>query len=84
MVEDVTLGDIIVGIDDVDIVTEADLFKALDSHRVGDTVNIRLLRAVDTKTASGTSRDDKKESGVVAVKREELAVKLVLGEKKAE
>ena len=32
------------GIDDTEIVTEADLFRALESHKVGDVVTLTLLR----------------------------------------
>ena len=40
----IVLGDVIIGIDDTEIVTEADLFRALESHKVGDAVTLTLLR----------------------------------------
>jgi len=46
------LGDIIVGMDGDTIATESDLFKALEKHRVGDTVTLRLLRSPDAITAA--------------------------------
>ena len=74
-VVDVTLGDIIVGMDDVDINSESDLFRALDGHKVGDRVKIRLLRAVvDSKKQTNPET-------LMAVKREEVTVNLVLGQK---
>lgn len=43
----IELGDIIIGIDDEKINNEGDLFKALDKHKVGDTVHIRVLNNRD-------------------------------------
>lgn len=43
----IELGDIIVAVDDVQIKNEADLFKALDSHKVGDKVRIRVSSMAD-------------------------------------
>ena len=40
----IVLGDVIIGIDDTEIITEADLFRALESHKVGDVVTLTLLR----------------------------------------
>ena len=40
----IILGDVIIGVDDTEIVTEADLFRALETHKVGDTVTLTLLR----------------------------------------
>eukprot|EP01036_Dinobryon_divergens_P027096 gene27096-35811_t len=61
-------------IDEVEIVSEADLFKALDGHRVGDTVRIRLLRAVDASATPSTSLspDSLPTGPTISVKREEL------------
>ena len=42
---DVALGDIIVGIDNDQIRNTDDLFRVLDKHRVGDSVNVRIWRA---------------------------------------
>ena len=38
----VELGDVIVGIDNVEIHKSADLFKALDAHKVGDQLDITV------------------------------------------
>jgi S1-C subfamily serine protease len=40
----VVLGDIIVGIDETPIRTTKDLFQALNRHRVGETVTVKILR----------------------------------------
>ena len=68
----------------MEIVSEADLFKALDGHKVGDTVRIRLLRAVDasaTPSTSSLSPDSLSPGPTISVKREELVLPLVLGQK---
>lgn len=52
------LGDIIIGIDDDAIATESDLFKALEKHRVGDEVNLRVLRSADAITATTAPNDN--------------------------
>jgi len=41
---DVELGDIIVGINNEKIANSDDLFRVLDKHRVGDTVNVQIWR----------------------------------------
>lgn len=41
----ISLGDIIVGLGDVDVSTESDLFKALEQYKVGDTVKIKVMRS---------------------------------------
>lgn len=38
----IVLGDVIVGVDKDDVGNESDLFKALDKHKVGDVVTLRL------------------------------------------
>jgi S1-C subfamily serine protease len=38
------LGDLIIGIDETDIQTTNDLFRALENHQVGGTVTVRILR----------------------------------------
>ncbi|CDF32677.1 unnamed protein product [Chondrus crispus] len=43
----IELGDIIIGIDNEGVKNEGDLFKALDKHKVGDTVRIRVLNNTD-------------------------------------
>ena len=40
----VLLGDIIVGVDDDDIKTEGDLFKAIEKHKVGDEIILTVRR----------------------------------------
>ena len=44
------LGDIIVAIDDQDVRTTKDLFKALDGHQVGDRLQVTVLRGGFTTT----------------------------------
>ncbi|PXF43504.1 Protease Do-like 1, chloroplastic [Gracilariopsis chorda] len=39
----IELGDIIIGIDSDEVKNEGDLFKALDKHKVGDVVSIRVM-----------------------------------------
>lgn len=43
----IELGDIIIRIDDDSISNEGDLFKALDKHKVGDVIKIRVLSNSD-------------------------------------
>ena len=42
--DQVTLGDIIVGMDDIKIASSDDLFAALDEYRVGDVVTLKVRR----------------------------------------
>ena len=84
---------LIPGIDDVEIISEADLFKALDGRKVGDTVRIRLLRAVDASASPSPSPSPLPSSSesdsnsltvgatTISVRREELVLPLVLGQK---
>ena len=41
---DIELGDIIVGIEGEKVKNNDDLFKVLDKHQVGDTVNVEVVR----------------------------------------
>src|SRR5437667_4306862 len=41
---DIELGDIIVGIEGEKVKNNDDLFRALDKHQVGDTVNVEVVR----------------------------------------
>jgi S1-C subfamily serine protease len=41
---DLELGDIIVGVDGEKVTTNDDLYKILDKHKVGDTVNVEIFR----------------------------------------
>src|SRR5438128_3677843 len=41
---DVELGDIIIGIDGEKISNNDDLYRTLDKHQVGDTVNVEVMR----------------------------------------
>jgi len=40
----VSIGDVIIGIDDATIETYDDLYQALDPHEAGDQVTVRVLR----------------------------------------
>jgi len=41
---DVEIGDIIVGLDGQKVTNNDDLYRALDKHQVGDTVNVDIYR----------------------------------------
>ncbi len=41
---DVELGDIIVGIDGEKVSTDNDVYRVLDKHQIGDTVNVEVIR----------------------------------------
>lgn len=43
----IELGDIIVGLDELAITNEGDLFKALDAHKVGDVVRLKVMNNAD-------------------------------------
>ena len=53
--ESVTLGDVIVGMDADDISTEADLFRAIEKHKIGDTVTVRVLRPISKESFSAVA-----------------------------
>jgi S1-C subfamily serine protease len=48
------LGDVIVGIDAMDIHRLSDLFRALDAHKVGDTIDLKLTNQGRTRTVKVT------------------------------
>lgn len=56
----ILLGDIIIGIDGDEVKDEDDLFRAVEKHRVGDSVDIKLIRGADLDilTALSTSGDE--------------------------
>jgi S1-C subfamily serine protease len=41
---DVELGDIITGVDGEKISNNDDLYRSLDKHRIGDSVNVQIMR----------------------------------------
>lgn len=41
---DIEIGDIIIGIDDAKVANDADLYRILDKHQVGDTVQVQIMR----------------------------------------
>jgi S1-C subfamily serine protease len=41
---DIELGDIIVAIDGQKVANKDDLYKVLDNHQIGDTVNVEVVR----------------------------------------
>ena len=47
-VSDLQLGDIIVQVDDHRVRNSQDLLDYLDAHKVGDAVNITIVRGVGT------------------------------------
>ena len=49
---DIELGDIIVGIDADKVTNNDDLFRILDKHQVGDTVNVEIVRSGRRMTVS--------------------------------
>eukprot|EP00607_Mallomonas_marina_P008326 CAMPEP_0182418326 /NCGR_PEP_ID=MMETSP1167-20130531/2789_1 /TAXON_ID=2988 /ORGANISM="Mallomonas Sp, Strain CCMP3275" /LENGTH=333 /DNA_ID=CAMNT_0024592485 /DNA_START=487 /DNA_END=1488 /DNA_ORIENTATION=+ len=85
----ISLGDIIIGIDDFEVSSEADLFKALEKYHVGDYITISVLRSQElpdkaTKT-DGLGTDKKgRVAGMPGVKMyqtQELKLKLKLDAK---
>jgi S1-C subfamily serine protease len=55
--EQISLGDVIVEIDDIPIHNSEDLFKVMDSHNVGDTVSVTVLRNARTDSEKSVTRD---------------------------
>lgn len=49
-----TVGDVIVGIDGKEIHKSTDLFKAIDAHKVGDTVDVTVQSASGKRTVKVT------------------------------
>ena len=49
-----TPGDVIVGVDNVEIHRSTDLYKALDAHKVGDVVDITVENAGKRRTVKVT------------------------------
>jgi len=47
---DVEIGDIIVGIDGQKIANTDDLYRVLDKHQIGDTVNVEVVRSTQRMT----------------------------------
>lgn len=43
----IDIGDVIIGMDEMEINNEADLFRALDDHKVGDVVTLRVASISD-------------------------------------
>jgi len=41
---DIELGDIIVGVDGQKVANRDDLYKALDKHQIGETINVEIVR----------------------------------------
>jgi len=50
----ITLGDIIVKVDNVDVHRQRDLFKALDAHKVGDEVDVTVENQGNERTVKVT------------------------------
>jgi len=48
------LGDVIVKLNRVEIKRSSDLFRALDTHKVGDEVELELLRDGERRTVKVT------------------------------
>lgn len=46
----INLGDVIIAIDNDEITNEGDLFKALDKHKVGDVVTLRVVNSDGERT----------------------------------
>lgn len=44
------IGDVIIGVDEDEVNNEGDLFKALDKHKVGDVVSLRVVSAEGERT----------------------------------
>jgi len=69
----VSLGDIIIGIDNYDIKSETDLFKALEHYKVGDTITLNVLR-------SEKIVEDKEKTGIKKFKSNNMKLSLKLME----
>lgn len=54
----IILGDVIIGIDDDSIASEADLLKAIEKHKVGDVINVKVIRGVKISETTSYSKDD--------------------------
>jgi hypothetical protein len=52
--DSIVLGDIIVGIGADKVNSEADLFRAIEKYKVGETVTLRVLRAKSGLTTGGS------------------------------
>ncbi len=50
----IILGDIIIGVDDEKIASRNDLILKLEEYKVGDTINLKILREEEEKTVSLT------------------------------
>lgn len=59
----IILGDVIIGIDDDGIASEADLLKAIEKHKVGDVINVKVIRGLKISETTSYSNDDDDESG---------------------
>jgi len=54
----IVLGDVIVGIDDDGIASESDLLKAIEKHKVGDVINVKVIRGLKISETTSYSNDD--------------------------
>jgi hypothetical protein len=54
----IILGDVIIGIDDDGIASEADLLKAIEKHKVGDVINVKVIRGLKISETTSYSNDD--------------------------
>jgi S1-C subfamily serine protease len=50
---DVELGDIIVGIDNDKVTNSDDLFRVLDKHQIGDTVQVQIMARRQADVCAG-------------------------------
>jgi len=62
---DIKVDDVIIGIDNKNVKTMADLQEALAKHRPGDNVKIKLIRAKKEKTVSLTLKNEQGTTKIV-------------------
>ena len=74
----VILGDVIIGIDDDSIASESDLLKAIEKHKVGDVINVKVIRGLKISETTSYSNDDDDESREEKNNNQVLGIKVKL------
>ena len=82
------LGDIIVGVDDAPVNTEADLFKAVqENHQVGDEVTVKVERYTFPDKAAMQenfeNRQNEAAHGAIVPEKLSFRVKLIVSPERA-
>lgn len=63
----IILGDIIIGMDDDAISSESDLFKAIEKHKVGEVVTLKVVRRANWK-------DEDADNGITSRSRSDTSI----------